>query len=636
MAVFIDGWLRLEGPVLSKTLSTAPNTPVFYGTPEVQMYNQTADPDIALKDGVVYRIYYLNDANSFPNADTWLEPGTDEVNLDLLEQNWSLFQLDVSNLDRTIDSNKIGKDGNEYYKIPIAISRPAVIFYSGSSLRKLADGSITGVTSYDPSMMVLVLVERIETPKIIAISAEYRGPAIPVGEAWSTNDLNVYVIYEDGNRADIRQGYTVDPANRIVNNIGSNVFKVNYTYTINNGSTTNFTAGVVVPGEKKLTGITATYVGANVVPGQQINLSNVRVIATFTDSSSAEIPTRSVTFSNGLVMPDNPLTSPRYNSNNNTVEFEVYYKGFTSDMRVPVFDISTSTLVAYYNGPSVEVGERWQQKYAKISIYHKQQDGTISQADKIKYGTSEWSSLTFSPATIEHVGVNDILVTFTRQDGSSLSTTMIIVGIEPQTILTGIQAEYTGPAVAPGKTYSLERVLVLAVYSKGGTSGDVVQVTNFTVDSNIIPKDTPETAQSVFFTVTYTERNASVTGTRTYTATIEVPVLHLGETTEDGYQAITLNKMYPEASRQNNRYRGPAESRKHMRIYAMIRKNIQRLYSIYEGLENEYNNVIDGMSDGSLAKYASLNTIRHIERVADGWINCPNFATGVYEESENE
>lgn len=631
MAVYIDGWLRIEGGVLKKTLVTAPETPVFYGIPEVQMYNQTADPDIALKDGVVFRIYYLNDITNFPHAGNWIDPQENEVDLGLLEANWTLFQEDLSNLDLHIESSKIGKDGNEYYRAPIAVPDSAVIFYSGSSLRKLAEGSVVGVTSYDPNMMSLILIEKLEGPKTVAISAEYKGPAIPISESWSTNDLMVYRIFEDGTQAVIKQGYTIDPADRIVHNVGSNVYQIKYEYVINSTSY-NFVAGIVVQGEKKVVGIEASYIGPNVVPGKQISIANVRVIARFSDNSSTEVPTRNVAFVNGLVMPDNPTVSPRYNGNG-SIEFEVYYKGHTAQMLVPVFDVSTSMLVAYYNGPSVEIGERWQQKYAKVSIYHRQPDGTISQSDKIKYGSSEWGSLSFSPMEIDHEGINDIVVTFTRTDGATLTTSMIVVGIRPETILTGIQAEYTGPAVPPGKSYALERVIVRAIYSKGGTSGDIVHVTNFTVNNNVIPKDT--TANSVTFIVSYTERNGSIIG-GTYTDRIEVPVLHMGDTTEDGYQAITLDKMYPEAERQNNRYRGPAESRKHMRIYSMLKKNIERLYAIYEGLENEYNDVVAGMSDGSLAKYASLNTIRHIDRIADKWIKCPDFSSGNYKESENE
>ena len=295
---------------------------------------------------------------------------------------------------------------------------------------------------------------------------------------------------------------------------------------------------------------------------------------------------------------------------------QIYYKGFYTDVVVPTYAVSTSRLMAYYNGPNVEVGHDFDIKYCKIKIYYASADGLHD-----RYEDIDPSLCTFSTTMVDHEGVNQITVQYVGQAGP-VNTVMVIIGIKPETVLTFIEAQYTGPEIVIGKSYSAERVICKAHYS----NGSIVQIRNFSLNSNVVQYVGPNE-----YIVTYKEKDTTVT------TTVTVIGLPKDSTTESGYSPVSLQNNYPEATRLNNRYRGPAEARKHNNVDNMIQENLLALYNIFANIEQNFNELVKSVNGNNSIKVRTLNEVQHIEDTQYKWMHDERFAEGKYkQEVKNE
>lgn len=573
MAVFNMGWCRIEGGVVpdpvkeygsgpdgNKAFVNMPqNTQVFYGNPEVQIFNPNS-----VINGVVYKVVYLS------------EFGASSIHE--IDANYASIINAIANYNRDVVISDAVNSANYYFE-PFVLEESCVIFYADSMSLKF-------------DHQLIVYVDEYATPNVVTVVGSYIGPPIPVGEAYNASDLDLYVIYSDGNKAMLRQGYTLDPADRIIHTVGSNVVKV--TYISPTGTT--FIASVIVPGIKNLTSITAVYDGPSVSYGQEAQRKYFVVIAHYSDGSSATIT--DFTFPSGTVV-----------SETNAGVIPIYYKGCTTSATVPTYEVSSSRLMAYYNGPNVEVGDNIILSYCNIKIYYQSSDSYFSHYEAIPV-----SSCTLSTTTIDHEGINYITVQYVGKTGP-VSTKMLVVGIKPEKILSHITAEYTGPEVVQGKTFSAERVVCKAYYS----DGSVVVVRNFALATNVVSLVGPNEILVSF-----------KDGDLTATATITVIGLEPDSTTESGYSPIYLQNNYPEATRLNNRYRGPAESYKHQSTNQALFENIIALYALYARIEKDFNGLIERMEGDSNVKTMTLNNANYINDTVQTWINDPRFTSGQY------
>ena len=567
MAVFTIGWCRVEGmpiPDLEKEYGTFTNLPsgqkVFYGTPEIQINNP-----ISIVNGCVYKIVPLTEFG----YNTILE----------VDANFATLQNKIQTYDKTIDTDH----GSIYYWEPFTINESCVIYHADST-KKTFDNA------------ALILIDQHATPEIIAITGSYKGGGVPVGEAFDTKMLELYVIYADGNKARLLDNYTTDPADKIITVVGSNVVKINYTTPTGKALTTT----VIVEGIKNLQGITALYDGPHVGFGNEALRKYFIVVAQYSDGSSATVTDFS--FPSGNIV-----------SETNGGVLQIYYKGFYTDVVVPTYAVSTSRLMAYYNGPNVEVGHDFDIKYCKIKIYYASADGLHD-----RYEDIDPSLCTFSTTMVDHEGVNQITVQYVGQAGP-VNTVMVVIGIKPETVLTFIEAQYTGPEIVVGKSYSAERVICKAHYS----NGSIVQIRNFSLNSNVVQYVGPNE-----YIVTYKEKDITVT------TTVTVMGLPKDSTTESGYSPVSLQNNYPEATRLNNRYRGPAEARKHDNIDNMIQENLLALYNIFANIEQNFNELVESVNGNNSIKVRTLNEVQHIEDTQYKWMHDERFAEGKYKQEE--
>ena len=565
MAVFTIGWCRVEGmpiPDLEKEYGTFTNLPsgqkVFYGTPEIQINNP-----ISIVNGCVYKIVPLTEFG----YSTILE----------VDANFATLQNQLQTYDKTVDTDH----GSIYYWEPFTVNESCVIYHADST-KKTFDNA------------ALILIDQHATPEIIAITGSYKGGGVPVGEEFDTKMLELYVIYADGNKARLLDNYTTDPADKIITVVGSNVVKINYTTPTGKALTTT----VIVEGIKNLQGITALYDGPHVGFGNEALRKYFIVVAQYSDGSSATVTDFS--FPSGNIV-----------SETNGGLITIYYKGFYTDVIVPTYAVSTSRLIAYYNGPNIEVGHDFDIKYCKIKIYYASADGLHD-----RYEDIDPSLCTFSTTMIDHEGINQITVQYVGQAGP-VNTVMVVIGIKPETVLTFIEAQYTGPEIVVGKSYSAERVICKAHYS----NGSIVQIRNFSLNSNVVQYVGPNE-----YTVTYKEKDTTVT------TTITVMGLPKDSTTESGYSPVSLQNNYPEATRLNNRYRGPVEARKHDNINKMIQENLLALYNIFANIEQNFNKLVESVNGNNSIKVRTLNEVQHIEDIQYKWMHDERFAEGKYKQ----
>ena len=194
----------------------------------------------------------------------------------------------------------------------------------------------------------------------------------------------------------------------------------------------------------------------------------------------------------------------------------------------------------------------------------------------------------------------------------------MVIGVSPEITMTKLAAVYNGPPVVQGSPYSLERVTVKAFYSDGTTA---IIKNGFTCNKYIV--ENPGINE---FLCRYTHRASSGKDV-TLEVTFTVPGLEKDDTSESGYMPVSLNKHYPEATRYNNRYRGPAESFKYQYTYDMIAENIRELYKLFRRIEISYNNLVEEVENTNAIKHYSINQINAINDGIQEIMTNPKFIT---------
>lgn len=564
MAIFTFGWCRTEGtpiPDLQKEYGTFTNLPastkVFYGTPEIQIYNP-----YSTVNGCVYKIVPLSTFGGYTTIKD-------------IDANYADILTGINDYDKTVDV----EDGSIYYYEPFVVEESCIIFHADSTKKQFDQKAI-------------ILIDQFATPEILTITAKYLGHPVPVGDTFNLDDFQIFAIYSDGNKALIKEGYTVEPEDKIITKLGSNVVKI--TYITPSGNI--YQASVIIEGIKNLVGIQGFYDGPSVSFGQEALKKYFVIVAQYSDGSSATVTEFS--FPSGNVV-----------SETNAGIITIFYKGFYTDVEVPTYEVSSSRLIAFYNGPNVEVGNPFNEKYAQIKIYYNSADDIHSYYEDI-----DPELCIFSTTMVDHEGVNQILVQYVGKAGP-VSTYMIVIGIKPEVTLNFIDAEYTGPEIIQGKSYSIERVIVKAHYS----NGDVVQVKNFSVNSNVV-----NFVGLNEYEATYKEKDTVVK------TTFGVIGVERDSTSGTNYSPISLQNHYPEATRINNRFRGPAEGIKHDKVNMMIFENVAMLYKIFRDVEVAFNELTQKTDGNNAIKYRTLNHVEQLEDGVDQWINDKRFTTGKY------
>ena len=578
MSYYNEGWCHIEGLQISNKEETYNNSlvnipankPIFYvttdGGPEIQLNNKTS----AIY-GVVYKIVPVKDILSSC------------IDIETIDNNYISLMSAIGSYSRVIDLHD-STNAAQYYFEPIVIMESSVIFYAS-----------TQANSFDHT--TLVLVDETITPKMIAISAVYEGGSVPIDTKLDKNKLVVQGIYEDGKKAKIMTGYTItDPSDLIITKVNSNPVTIEYVTP----DGTVLKTIIFIIGSKRLIDVTAMYDGPSISNGMPVDKKYIIVTAHFSDGTSNTVT--DYTFKNGTI-PD---------SSNNIL---IYYKGFDVTLTIPTYDVSGAQLIAYYNGPPVEINHDFDISYVNVKIHY-----FGSNSINNYYIDILPEDCNFSTTTIISEGSNKIVVQYDSDIGL-ISTVLLVIGIKPEVVPVALEAVYNGPDIYIGKSFSPERLIVKVHYS----NGSCVVTRQFSLQSNVVTLIGPNE-----FVVTYKEKDTTVT------TIVAVIGLENDSTTDTNFNPITLDNNYPEATMLNNRYRGPAESKKIDNIQMMLYNNINEINRIYTNIEKEFNKLIALTNTENTIKYKTLNDVNNIEKSVQYWKFHKDFTTGKYKpEGEN-
>lgn len=580
-----SGWCRVEGCEISNldreygVLHNIPNNEqhIYYGHPEIQIENP-----YSTTHSVVYCVKPIDTAFGYPKIND-------------IDDNWNQF---VSNIQTWMDSHYVDTSDPDtgYYYVgkPFNVSKSSVIFYDDSSKSSTAGARYNYYS--------IVLVDEHAVANVINITAKYKGDAIPVGEELDTNQLEVVAQYDNGNevKIDNHNGstpYTLEPADKIVTQLGANVFEVYYIDPEGDVNKTTFT----VQGVRNLQSIAGYWDGGMVAYGKEAQKKFFVVIGHYSDNTESTIT--DFEFPNGNIVTET-----------NDGLIDIFYKGRTCQIQVTPFKVKLSRLIAYYNGPQVEVNHNFQKSYVQVKIYYSAENNVGNSY----YETVDIENCEISDTLVSKEGVNTYNISYEGQLGV-ITTSFTVVGFVPDLKPTDMQVTYTGPGIYQGKTFDLERVICNIYYN----DGTIKTVKDFVVNTNIIHNVGPNV-----ITVTYNEN------TTTLTEEIIVNGLENDSTTNNNIFPTSLNNNYPRATILNNRYRGPAEGVKTNNYARMIIKNIQELYSLFTDIEKQYNQIISDTAGDASIKITALNNILFIQNQLDTILKDDHYTTGIYKSED--
>lgn len=580
-----SGWCRVEGCEISNldrkygVLHNIPNNEqhIYYGHPEIQIENP-----YSTTHSVVYCVKPIDTAFGYP-----------EIND--IDDNWNQF---VSNIQTWMDSHYVDTSDPDtgYYYVgkPFNVSKSSVIFYDDSSKSSTAGARYNYYS--------IVLVDEHAVANVINITAKYKGDAIPVGEELDTNQLEVVAQYDNGNevKIDNHNGstpYTLEPADKIVTQLGANVFEVYYIDPEGDVNKTTFT----VQGIRNLQSIAGYWDGGLVAYGKEAQKKFFVVIGHYSDNTESTIT--DFEFPNGNIVTET-----------NDGLIDIFYKGRTCQIQVTPFKVKLSRLIAYYNGPQVEVNHNFQKSYVQVKIYYSAENNVGNSY----YETVDIENCEISDTLVSKEGVNTYDISYEGQLGV-ITTSFTVVGFVPDLKPTDMQVTYTGPGIYQGKTFDLERVICNIYYN----DGTIKTVKDFVVSTNIIHNVGPNV-----ITVTYNENST------TLTEEIIVNGLENDSTTSNNIFPTSLNNNYPRATILNNRYRGPAEGVKTNNYARMIIKNIQELYALFTDIEKQYNQIISDTAGDASIKITALNNILFIQNQLDAILKDDHYTTGIYKSED--
>lgn len=263
-----------------------------------------------------------------------------------------------------------------------------------------------------------------EVLKIKYMIASYRGATLPVGAQIPKEDLLVTVVYEDGTAEDIRD-YTLSQTT--ITKEGINRIQAVYQ---------GKTADIYITG-KKASQLYVSYQGGAVSVGNSVGKDNLMVFAFFSDGSFEEVTD--------------------YQIGNSVItavgEQRVYviYDGLTAYTTVlGTAPKQVSSLVAYYNGPKVVLGNEVPEENLSVTAVYS--DGT----------TERIYNYTLTPKTITDLGTNKVIVFF-RGATAEISVEGVVKTLE------SITAKYSGEKVEVGEYVDAAEIEVTAHYNDGTT-----------------------------------------------------------------------------------------------------------------------------------------------------------------------
>lgn len=585
----VDTWCTIEGANITDlrkeygSLNNIPNDQqyVYYGNPEITLQNPTS-----LTHAVVYSAQSISDLFNLNSI-------TD------INAHWSDL---IKGINQWMQKNNINTDESHTdYAIKnrtFTLDQSTVLFYDDSD-KNSQTGSV--YTHY-----AIILIDEYAVPAVKTIIAEYKGGEVPITEDINLDLVHVYAVYEDGNQLEIKKGaykidnaHTTEPDDIIISKLGSNIF--NIAYIADDDSV--FTTSIIVQGIKKLESIKGEWNGGKVVYGQEAKKEFFKIIAVYTDGSEKVVTNYTFTNTNIVTKTNKGL-------------IDVAYQGKTCKVQVSIFEVTSSRLIATYNGPNVEVDHNYQKSYVQVRICYKSNDAI----NNFYYEDVNLEDCIIKDTKVTKEGINYFDISYTGLLGE-ITTQFSVVGFIPDVKPTNITATYNGSALYIGQTIDTERIICNVYYN----DGTIKTTKNFTLNVNIIKNEGDNN-----IVITYSENSTTINDT------IIITGIKPDSTTKNNIHEVSLNNYYPSATYENNRYRGPAEGVKTNNVSMMITNNIKDLYNIFKVLETSYNTLVDKVMNSNSTNIRTLNVINNSDNEINLLIKDKHYSTGTYKLEDKE
>lgn len=331
-----------------------------------------------------------------------------------------------------------------------------------------------------------IFANEVNSKEIEGISATYTNGEEYVGNFINADNVNITLNYSDGTSESVGSNCEIKGQNGTpqVTEAGNNDFTVTYAKDDKEYSTTLSVWGY------KETGISAEYVGPDVLVGTQFYSKDVDVKLNYTphqDGSehSETLATDQYTIVNAKEEPNPTVTATQWNDYKIKVE-TAHANSYTHGIKVWGYQFDKVT--AQYNGPAILVGKDYNKADVVVSeVYTPYSDNTVK--------TDNVSSFNVNSTTVTAAGSNKF--TATTQKGNA---DFNVDGYE--ITATGLVAKYNGPEILVGGKYSKEDIEAIVTYSDGTQA----VVTEFTVNSTTVSKAGENT-----YTVKYGNMEAPIT-----------------------------------------------------------------------------------------------------------------------------
>lgn len=303
-----------------------------------------------------------------------------------------------------------------------------------------------------------------------SITATYNGDTVAVGADYSKDDVTVTAIDEDGNTFTLTSD-DWDASSTTVTAEGDNTFTASYTDSEGNTATADF----VVPGERMIGSIVATYNGSSIAVGSAYSTDDVTVTAYYLDDTDL-----SEGFSvSGATFDSTTVTSEGDNTFTATYTDSAQNKSFTDDFTVTGYvDVDATRTIGHieaeYTGTAILVGEKYDKDDVSVTAYY---------ADDTDETEGFAVTLTkVNSRKVTKAGDNTFTAYYTDSNGNTFTDKFDVNGYKE---IDSISASYGGSDVLVGSQYNKDDVTVLLHYNDdSGTAS----TTNFSLDSQTVTK----------------------------------------------------------------------------------------------------------------------------------------------------
>lgn len=299
----------------------------------------------------------------------------------------------------------------------------------------------------------LTLYAKWDAAQITRIEADYSGSNLVVGTAINKSDIDVFAVYDDGNRELLSASkFAIYP--ETINNIGYNTIEVSYS---------GKTANVIIYGVEESRLCTVTFDsqgGSSVSP-----ITNIKKGDSITLPTN---PTMNDYFFGGWYTQKACIT--KFSSDSEITSDITLYAKWVSLLSDPKNTIKSVSAV--YTGKSILVGN---------SISKSDIQFIVTDLNGAKHDVT---GFTVSNYKISSVGNNTLTATF-----GGFSTTFTVKGISTQSggnenykYVTFISAGYYGGTVEVGSSVDRNNITVIAAYS----DNSVEYITDFSISNSVI------------------------------------------------------------------------------------------------------------------------------------------------------